>query len=176
VLACSFFLSICLYIPCRLRLRHVGLACRRARTHAYSHSHRERRSTWVLETLSLSYTLMHAHSHECARARTHTHILRRNSPILDSLSHTHTLLHSRTHTLSLTHTYINTHINTHHRLPLREQRGPVPPPTHHTDAVLDLKTVDVPMRLMLSCSRWVKWGWGYIERGGGGAHIHGVCV
>lgn len=43
--------------------------------------------------------------------------------------------------------------NHDHRLPLREQRGPLPPPTQHTDAVLDLKMVDVPMRLMLSCSR-----------------------
>ena len=29
----------------------------------------------------------------------------------------------------------------------------MPPTTHHTDAIMDLKTVDVPMRLMLSCSK-----------------------
>lgn len=39
------------------------------------------------------------------------------------------------------------------RLPVREQRGPVTPVTHHTNVIMDLKTVEVPMRLMLSCSK-----------------------
>lgn len=39
------------------------------------------------------------------------------------------------------------------QIPLREMRGPVAPPTCHTGAIMDLKTVDVPVRLLLSCSR-----------------------
>ena len=33
------------------------------------------------------------------------------------------------------------------------QRGPVPPPSAHADAVLDLKSIDLPIKLMLSSSR-----------------------
>jgi len=38
-------------------------------------------------------------------------------------------------------------------LPLREQRGLVLPSGAHTDAILDLKTVDLPRKMMLSSSR-----------------------
>ena len=33
------------------------------------------------------------------------------------------------------------------------QRGPVAPPSAHKDAVLDLKSIDLPLKLMLSSSR-----------------------
>jgi hypothetical protein len=43
------------------------------------------------------------------------------------------------------------------RLPLREQRGPVPPNPGHRDAILDLKALELQPsqggRVMLSCSR-----------------------
>jgi hypothetical protein len=38
-------------------------------------------------------------------------------------------------------------------LPLREQRGLVLPSGAHTDAILDLKSVDLPHKMMLSSSR-----------------------
>ena len=38
-------------------------------------------------------------------------------------------------------------------VPIIAQRGPIPPPTAHRDAVLDLKSIDFPLRLMLSSSR-----------------------
>ena len=38
-------------------------------------------------------------------------------------------------------------------LPQRQQRGPIPASTNHRDAVLDLKMVELPMKMMLSCSR-----------------------
>ena len=38
-------------------------------------------------------------------------------------------------------------------LPLAEQRGAVAPPTAHRDAILDLKSIDLPIKMMLSCSR-----------------------
>jgi len=37
--------------------------------------------------------------------------------------------------------------------PLTEKRGIVRPPNRHSDAVLDLKNVDLPMKMILSCSR-----------------------
>lgn len=38
-------------------------------------------------------------------------------------------------------------------IPLIQQRGPVSPPTAHIDAILDLKSIDYPMKFMLSSSR-----------------------
>ena len=38
-------------------------------------------------------------------------------------------------------------------LPVREQRGLVLPSNCHTDAILDLKSVDLPSKMMLSCDR-----------------------
>jgi hypothetical protein len=39
------------------------------------------------------------------------------------------------------------------QLPIREQRGLVMPSNCHTDAVLDLKSIDFPSKMMLSCDR-----------------------
>jgi len=38
-------------------------------------------------------------------------------------------------------------------LPLLNLKGPLAPPTAHRDAILDLKAIDYPLRIMLSCSR-----------------------
>ena len=38
-------------------------------------------------------------------------------------------------------------------LPQREFRGPRAPATHHQDTIMDLKTVDLPFRMMISCSK-----------------------
>jgi len=38
-------------------------------------------------------------------------------------------------------------------VPLLDQRGPVAPPTAHRDAILDLKSIDLPIKMMLSSSR-----------------------
>ena len=37
--------------------------------------------------------------------------------------------------------------------PAREMRGPAPPPNHFKNAILDVKNIDVPMRMLVSSCR-----------------------
>lgn len=39
------------------------------------------------------------------------------------------------------------------QLPVREGRGPIPPSNNFKDAILDMKNIDIPTRLLLSSSR-----------------------
>eukprot|EP01035_Chromulina_nebulosa_P016924 gene16924-22415_t len=39
------------------------------------------------------------------------------------------------------------------QLPMREGRGPMPPANNFKDAIVDLKTIDIPIRLMISSSK-----------------------